>query len=134
MTSNSDSLFTRFILEKKHYRADLTVRYAAFMPNRNGETSVFKINNISEAIIWRIGNSEVAVVREKALQARADINKKNITEAGLNTEFKQSFHYLHANIIGWPDDRLEKQEKARQLADNAQLHLAPNIRIISEEQ
>lgn len=125
MTCDPDSLFTKFILEQRHYRtSDNTAKHTAFMPDKNGETSVFKINDISEATIWDIGDSEVAVNR-KPVQARADINQKLITEAGLIAKPDQSTHHLHHVIVGWPDDRLERQEKARQLASNAQFYLRP---------
>ena len=123
MTSDAASLFTKFILEKRHYRpSDNTAKHTAFMPDKNDETSVFKINDIPEATIWDIGDSEVAVNR-KPILARADINQKVITEAGLIAKPEPSTHYLHHIIVGWPDDRLERQKKATQLASNAQFYL-----------
>jgi len=63
---------SRFILEKKQIRADNTLRHTVFMPNRNGETSVFRISGISENQIWEIA-VQVSRIRNKELFGRGDI-------------------------------------------------------------
>lgn len=111
---------SRFILEKKQIRADNTLRHTVFMPNRNGETSVFRISGIPQKQIWEIA-VQVARERTKELFGRADISVKNVLSKKLQVILNEP-PKRHANIIGWPDDPSAKRSIAQELAAEATLH------------
>jgi hypothetical protein len=123
---SSAEAITRYIFSSKHYaRTTNRIRYNAFMP-KNGETSIFLINNLDDEQIWYIGETYVAPISSRTLLARGDLESSDIYKEGLEIKPDTTKHKLHANIIGWP---LEKPEKVRyiamELAENAQLHLKP---------
>ncbi|MEI9475244.1 MAG: hypothetical protein WCO26_01520 [Deltaproteobacteria bacterium] len=108
---------SRFILEKKQIRADNTLRHTVFMPNRNGETSVFRISGISENQIWEIA-VQVSRIRNKELFGRADIPVLDVLSKKLQLIINEP-PKRHANIIGWPDDPSTKLSIAQELAAEA---------------
>lgn len=117
---------TRYIFSSRHYAADRgRVKYNALMP-RNGETSVFRINNLPFEQIWDIG-SHVGNVSNRTLRARGDIAAEDILSEDLRIEPDTQEHPLHANIIGWPAQDAKIRLIASKLADKAQLHLRPSL-------
>ena len=114
----------RFITQKVYYRpSDQTVKYNAFMPNKNGETSVYRIVDLTEKEIYEIGTNFVADILEKALKGRADIIISSILEMNLRVESTPTPHPRHANIINWPEANSERKLIALELASEAELHL-----------
>jgi hypothetical protein len=114
---------SRFILKKDWIRADNTVRWNAFSPGRNGETSVFRTSGISDREIWDIGNREVAAIQRKLLLGRADITAFTVNKNGLEV-MPQEPPERHANIVGWPEEREAQKQIAMELAAEAQLTTA----------
>jgi len=114
---------SRYIIQKKYYRADGTVRHNAFMPSIDGEVSVYLIINLKEDQIWETGRVNVAVVLDKPLLGRADIITSSVLNQKLRVESDPAPHPRHANIIGWPPDKGEQKEIALVLAAESQLHL-----------
>jgi hypothetical protein len=108
---------SRFILEKKQIRSDNTLRHTVFMPNKNGETSVFRISGISENQIRDIA-TQVARIRNKELFGRADISALIVLSKRLQVVISEPPE-RHANIIGWPDDPSTKLSIAQELAADA---------------
>ena len=114
----------RFITQKSYYRpSNQTVRYNAFMPNRDGETSVYRITDINNTEINEIGHSFVADKLKQPLKGRAEIIVSNILEKKLKVEPDPNPHPRHANIIDWPEDRAKHRLIAIQLSEEAELHL-----------
>ncbi len=111
----------RFILQKRHIRADNTVKYAAFFPNKNGETSVFRVSGITDNKIWSIGERDVASEQGRQILGRADIKASIVISKELNI-IPNEPPELHANITGWPDERSKQKEIALELASDAQFH------------
>lgn len=101
------------------------VKYNAFLPAPNGETSVYRISDLSCDEIWHIGRNYVARARQKALRGRADVIASHILEKGLKIRPETKIHSLHANIIRWPTAKHEKKLIAEKLADKAKLYLPP---------
>ncbi|MFZ3136188.1 MAG: hypothetical protein WA126_02215 [Thermodesulfovibrionales bacterium] len=87
------------------------------MPDRNGETSVFRTSEISANNIWNIGR-EVAKRRDKPLIGRADIITAVVVSNGLQA-VPQEPPEKHANIIGWSSEKSEQKEVALILASEA---------------
>ena len=121
--SPSESV-TRFITQKNYYRpSDSTVRHNAFMPNRDGEISVYRIINLDDVKIFAIGRQFVASVINKPLKGRADIEVSKTLKRDLRVEPNPDPHPRHANIVDWPEDKLKHRYIALELAAEAELKL-----------
>lgn len=113
----------RYILHKSHFSSQQKrVKYAVFMPAPTGETSVFRISNLSEDEIWEIGRRDVAQKREMPLLGRADISAFYVFNKNLKI-IPDNIPPRHANIIGWPEEKSAQKLIAMELAENARLHL-----------
>ena len=131
-TVAKDEIVTRYVFDKSCFSSSKhIVKYQAFWPH-NGETSIFRISQLSDADVWFIGNEYVAKPRKRRLRARADIVTDAVTIAGsavtgthLRVVAETSTHPLHANIIGWPEDESAIQMVAVELANRAVLRLSP---------
>lgn len=111
---------SRFLLDKKLIRAsDNTVRHAAFMPPKNGKLSVYRTDTINEVDIWDIGTRLVATIRHLPIIGRADLQAKNVFDAGLNIVSEPAPHPLHADITGWSLESSADRLKALKLATSA---------------
>lgn len=108
---------SRFILQKGWYRpSDNCVKYAAFLPNpKNGETSVFRISDISEKEIWNMGDQEVASRLSKPILGSADLEASNVMRKGLRV-LPSEPPDRHANIIGWPGEKSKQKLMAIEMA------------------
>ena len=93
------------------------------MPNQNGETSVYRINDLTIQQIYEIGQLHVAEPLCKRLLGRADIAASSILKQDLKVEPEPRPHPRHANIVEWPADKSEQKMIALELAAEAQLHL-----------
>lgn len=120
----SSEPLARFITQKSYYRpSDKTVRHNTFMPNRNGQTSVYRIIDLNEPEIFEIGQRFVAEKLNKSLLGRADITALKITEKDLRVVSAPDPHPRHANIVDWPEEREKNRLIALELAAEAELHL-----------
>ncbi|MFW6180388.1 MAG: hypothetical protein ACOC8N_01470 [Spirochaetota bacterium] len=96
------------------------------MPNHKGQTSIFRIKDLSENEIWDIG-ALIEGECERRLKARGDININEIVKNrnGTNLEVIPStdFHERHADIVNWPEDKVEQRIIASELAMKAILRI-----------
>ena len=116
-------ILSRFILQTNWFSSlENRVKYAAFMPNRNGETSLFRTSSITNDEIWNIGDREVSIKRGKPILGRADIRTNNVISKDLQVVPKEP-PVRHANIIGWPDERSKQRLIAIELAAESLLHI-----------
>lgn len=123
-TVSPDESITRFIGQKAHIRtSNQTVKHNAFMPNRAGETSVYRITGINDVEIYEIGKEFFADTTGRPLLGRADIIASEILKRQLSIESVQYPHPRHANICSWPRERSEQLLIAKELADEAELDL-----------
>ena len=118
---------SRFLFYKREFNEETnTVKYSAFLPNRNGETSVFRTSTLEIGRIWEIG-SDVSKQRKKTFLGRGIVFVTDVVDSGLNLEgAKEGEHPLHANIIGWALEKERKKLAALKLAARAQLSLPPS--------
>ena len=57
---NSEENLSRFVTSKQYYRpSNNTIKWNAFMPNRNRETSVFRTYELSDDEIWALGERHI---------------------------------------------------------------------------
>lgn len=128
---NNSEVLCRYIFSKSHYSSKNNItKYGAFMPDpKNGESSVFRINfppfiKPQSKKVWDIGINFVARLRGKQLKARADFPARFIREESeLKAVSEPYSHYLHANLVGWADDKPDQMGRALELVDQAQLHI-----------
>jgi hypothetical protein len=126
-TSQQDSVvaseqIARYILSARYFSiTKRTVKYGAYMPAPNGETSVYRISNIAENEIWDIGRKYVAGPSKRTLRARGDTTAELITKTGLEISPETTPHPLHANIVNWPSEKDEQKMLAVEIANEATL-------------
>jgi len=112
----------RYILSKRHFSvSSRTVKYGAYLPASDNETSVYRISNISEKEIWDIGRKYVAGPSKRTLHARGDATAVAITKTGLEISPETTPHPLHANIVNWPSEKDEQKMLAVEIANEATL-------------
>ncbi len=120
----SSESVARFIMQKTYFRPSTqTVRHNAFMPNREGQTSVYRIIGLDDPEIFEIGRRFVADKMNKPLLGHADIEVLKILEKDLRVISDPDPHPRHANIVDWPEDPEKNRLIAIELADEAELHL-----------
>ena len=122
---NSREPIARYITTKRWYsREKNVVKPQAFMPPPDLRLSVFRIDNLSEPEIWKIGFTKVIgkMNQPRTLHGRADIQALNILEINLQVN-PDNIPPRHANIIGWPELKEEQKSIAQELAAKASLRL-----------
>ncbi len=118
-------VIARYITSKRWYsREKNVVKPQAFMPPPDLRLSVFRIDNLSEPEIWKIGLKKVIgkMNQIRNLQGRADFQALNILEINLQIN-PDNTPPRHANIIGWPELKEERKSIAQELAAKASLRL-----------
>ena len=110
---------TRYLLEKNEIRSNGKLHWRALLPNRDGETSVYRISGCSEQDIWITGLHDVAAVRGKVLIGRGDLKASSIYDKALTLRPDDNLTSNHADIIGWPEEKDRLQAIAIDLADEA---------------
>ena len=114
----------RYILSKRYFSTtNRTVKYGAYLPAPDGETSVYRISEPSEEEIWEIGQEYVAKPSSRTLYARGDTPANVILKTGLTLIPETTPHPLHVNIVRWPSDKDEKKMLALEIANEAVLAL-----------
>lgn len=112
---------TRYIIHKNHFSIlHKRVKYAAFLPAPNGETSVFRVSGLADNAIWEIGDKEVAEKRRMSILGRADILASHVLNRTLKI-MPDDNPPRHANITGWPEEKSEQKLIALELAEDARL-------------
>jgi hypothetical protein len=122
---NSQEVIARYITSQRWYsRQKDIVKPQAFMPPPNLKLSVFRIDNLSEPEIWKIGINKVInkINKPTNLHGRADIQALNILGNNLQIE-PDNTPPRHANIIGWPELKEKRISIAQELAAKASLSL-----------
>jgi len=117
----------RYILSKRQFSAsNRTVKYGAYLPAPDGETSVYRISNLSDDAIWTIGQEYVAKSSSRSLYGRGDTAAEVIMTTGLDIVPEVTPHPLHANIVNWPSEKDERKILAIEIANEAVLTLPPS--------
>jgi len=117
----------RYILSKRYFSvSNRAVKYGAYLPAPNGETSVYRISNIPEKEIWDIGREYVAEPSKRTLYAKGDTTAALITKTGLEIVPETTSHPLHANILNWPTEKHEQKMVAVEIANEATLVVQPD--------
>ncbi len=122
-----EELLARFVLHRRHVRADGTVKPDAFIPPRNLKCSVTRHDALSENEIWQRGQ-DVAAMRKVTLYGRADVKAETVHANGLQPEpVPLDYNPEHCEVIGWASDKPSQKMKAIGLAVAA-AYTNPKIR------
>jgi hypothetical protein len=90
------------------------------MPNKDLETSVYRISGCAEEEVWLMGMKEVAPARGKPITGRGDLLAAVVYSKSLSIKADQNQKSRHADIVGWPGDKDRKQAIAMDLAVEAE--------------
>lgn len=123
---------TRYIMNKRYYSpTTLRVKHPVFMPYSNPgtlnfETSVYRTTTLTCTEIWTIGLNYVQdESKHRLMLARADLAASDVFNETLQIEPDTVIHPLHANIIGWPEEKHRQMLHAKKMAQMAKLHIKP---------
>lgn len=124
----SSERITRYLLNKsgRFSPESRRVKYAAFLPAKNGETSVYRTSSLDDSIVWNIGKQYVADPQSKEIKARGDLKALHVLKLGLEIEPTKLPHPRHANIINWPKEKDEQKMLAIELANQSLLLFPPD--------
>ena len=113
-TFESETL-SRFLLQRNHIRADLTIRPDPFIPHPYPRLSVTKREALTEADLWARGR-HIAELAGKNLYGRADINPSHIPQSLSMESTPTPENPQHVDIIGWPKDKPSQKILAIEIA------------------
>lgn len=123
--SPSESL-ARYLTHKNHYSPlHNSVRPAAFQPPSTLRLSVFRIAGLTLKEVWEIGEVDVINAMHpprKNLHGFADIKAAVVYEKSLDVD-PDNNPPRHADIVGWPEEKSERNLIAQELAARATLRL-----------
>lgn len=111
----------RFALESNKLKKQSST---IFLPDRRGETSVYRSRGLDEAAIWSLGATEVASPGGRSLRGRADVVAQSALDIGLSVVAEISEHPRHANIVGWPSEKSAQKELALRLAQASEFRIS----------
>jgi len=115
----------RYIFSSSHYAATIgRVKPAAFMPPENLQTSVFRIQGLTDNEVWSLGFRHVATPGRPSLKARADFIAESVDDARLVLRFDNT-PPRHTSIVGWPPSKDAQMSRAQVLAADSTLNLVP---------
>ena len=119
---------THFLFHSSDFSSN-GVKHKALLPSEKTlRKSVFCIDGLNEAGIWECGQwVEQKRIDGVSLKARGDLPFSAVEAAGLKLLPDATYHPLHANIIGWPEDKGERVAKAQLLRDYCKLVPRPSV-------
>lgn len=124
--SEGDEL-SRFLFQSNEFsREKRIVKRLAFMPARDGTTSVYHTTGLLPNEIVDIARTHVTPYRGKPAYGWAEIQVQSVREIGLKTDFNNE-PPRHVNITNWPVEKDRQMSLAQQLAAAASLWLVDEL-------
>ena len=125
--SGSDD-FTRFLVHKGHLRRN-GVHLSGLLPKYNEqknrwETSSHRTGGLRSEQIWLFGYLYVES-EGRHIRARGIGVVSSVTDLGFGFEVNGKPYPRHADIIGWHDEKHQRQMKALELANRMQREMDP---------
>ncbi|MCZ6675520.1 MAG: hypothetical protein O7C75_21540 [Verrucomicrobia bacterium] len=115
----NSELLARFVFQRRHLYQDGQPKPAAFLPNSNNETSVSRVDSLSDQEIYIEGKEcERRRTDNPTLYGRALVGNEVVLDLNLRT-VKDEPPPRHANIVGWPLEQSEKKLIALGIAEEA---------------
>ena len=100
-------------------KGDIKPKLNAFMPSKNGETSIFRTIGLSSVQLMDLGllygrkDRELKGAAIFSSDVIEIINKENRTNVKIHPDNNPE---RHANIISWPEEKSEQKAIAREIA------------------
>lgn len=112
----------RFVMSSNYYSVSKRiVKPGAFLPkDSERQISVYRIYNLTEYEIWKIGEEKVAKPGRRNLYGRADIIAKIALDQGLRI-VPDNRRDRHANVTDGPEEKSKRLQIAQELAKKALL-------------
>ncbi|MCP4414031.1 MAG: hypothetical protein GY808_15840 [Gammaproteobacteria bacterium] len=124
-----DENISRFLTSTSHFsKTKGRIKYNAFLPAQDGDTSVYRTLGLSSQEISNIGEE---YVRQPGLRNGRSVNIYGWAEVKARAVIKDTDidilpeptpHLRHANLTNWPDDNSKRKMQAVILADYALYH------------
>lgn len=116
----------RFLYSSKWFAANAEpgnqVKHAAFMPYEGEVSMVQLLPNIEKNKLYELNKKYGRP--NKTFYGYGKICEADVDSVeNLEVIHDENWEGLHANIIGWPEDKRDKQDLAKQLAVIASLNL-----------
>lgn len=124
---------TNYIFEKRFF-SHQRVKVQAFRPRRPSsgppefQLSVYRTEECEESEIWDLGDTYVRDQRQDhkpPIIARGDIKAREAFDQQLQVVSSPQPHFLHADIVDWPEGEEHRLMKAVELANKAVLCIRP---------
>lgn len=113
----------RYLFQSKEFsREKRIVKRFAFMPARDGATSVYHTTGLSTEEISELSRIHVEPERQKAAYGWAEIQVEAVRAVHLELDYNND-PPRHINLTGWPDEKDHQISIAQQLAASASLVL-----------
>ena len=132
---DSEERLTNYIFEKRYFsRPEQKVRVQAFRPRKpksgppEFQLSVYRTEECEEPEIWYLGDTFVRDKREDKkppIIARGDIKAREAVDQQLRVVSSPQSHFLHADIVNWPETVEARDMIAVELANKAVLCIRP---------
>lgn len=120
-TVGDDESIARFIFSSSHFAKGASrVKYGAYQPAKNGEASVYRINELSINEVWDIGIEYVETDQRK-IRAYAETKALDVIRQKLKVIPDTKVHFRHANIVAWPQAKDEVKMLAIEIANSSKL-------------
>lgn len=117
--SPSPEPIARFLRHRNHFsREENRVTERAFLPGRDGATSVFCVEGLTESGMWTLAESN----NISNFHGAGIVNGSDVREAGLLLA-RDDDPPRHASIVGWPTEKDARKSMAQDLASRASLRL-----------
>lgn len=119
-------VISRFAMSSRHYGTQpLEAKFPLFMPPDDLRMSVYRTSGIAVEETWALGQQYVADPQQKQIKGKADLLASELREHHLEIIAVTEPHYRHAEIVGWPPDRVRQRLLAVRLAKQSTFSLRP---------
>ena len=96
------------------------------MPNNSLRLSISRSLGLDDGGLWQIGHS-IEEGRSETLHGRADVKALSVTSQNLVIQPSPTpANRLHAEIVGWPQEKDKQKMKAIEIAAEAVYHEVPS--------
>ena len=118
---------SRYLREGEIRAVDGTMHYKALMPPLNTmKTSVFRTSGLGQAEIWDLAVRKVEPTRGSVI-GRGHLEASEVHAKSLQLIPDDDPESLHADIVGWSEDRDHRATIAKELAAIALVEKRPSV-------
>jgi len=125
---------TRFAIDSSWFsRENQYIKLKGFLPRRDEHgiwsLSTFRIDALTAAEIWRIGDTYVVAGDGRTPKARTDLAARYYKSVGLEI-YRDDQPERHVNVTGWSEEKSKRMSTAQELtalaSEHGSFHLHPD--------